>query len=137
MNKVERLALSVWRFFSLSRLRERAGERASGAGWHNNVCAAHPLSLTLSPKGERGKEFASALKKIAAFTLLASAGLAQAAPPIQHWTQDSGAKVYFVESASIPMLDVRIDFDAGARRDPAAQSGLASATALKIGRAHV
>jgi len=38
------------RFDSLSRLRERAGERASGAGWDHNACAVHPLSLTLSPK---------------------------------------------------------------------------------------
>jgi zinc protease len=54
---------------------------------------------------------------------------ALAAIPIQHWTQPSGAKVYLVESPSIPMVDVRIDFDAGSRRDPAAQAGLASVTA--------
>ena len=54
---------------------------------------------------------------------------ALAALPIQHWTQASGAQVYLVESPVIPMLDVQIDFDAGSRRDPAAQAGLASATA--------
>jgi zinc protease len=42
--------------------------------------------------------------------------------------------VYLVESAGIPMLDVRIDFDAGARRDPPPQAGLASATALMAGK---
>lgn len=46
--------------------------------------------------------------------------------PIQHWTQASGAQVYLVESPSIPMLDVEIDFDAGGRRDPADKPGLAN-----------
>nr|WP_315246499.1 pitrilysin family protein [uncultured Albidiferax sp.] len=54
---------------------------------------------------------------------------AQAGIPIQHWTQPSGAQVYLVPSPAIPMLDVQIDFDAGSRRDPAAQAGLASLTA--------
>jgi zinc protease len=54
---------------------------------------------------------------------------ASAAIPIEHWTQPSGAKVYLVESPSIPMVDVRIDFDAGDRRDPEAQAGLAGVTA--------
>ena len=64
-----------------------------------------------------------------AAALLLGAGPALAAIPIQHWTQPSGAKVYLVESPSIPMVDVRIDFDAGSRRDPADQAGLASVTA--------
>ena len=54
---------------------------------------------------------------------------AQAAIPIEHWTHASGARVYLVSSPTIPMLDVQIDFDGGSRRDPAAQAGLASATA--------
>ena len=49
--------------------------------------------------------------------------------PIQHWIQPSGAHVYLVPSPAIPMLDVQIDFDAGSRRDPAAQAGLAGLTA--------
>jgi zinc protease len=53
---------------------------------------------------------------------------ASAAIPIQQWTQPSGAQVYLVESPAIAMVDVQIDFDAGARRDPAAQAGLASVT---------
>jgi len=58
-----------------------------------------------------------------------ASGSALAAIPIQHWTQPSGAKVYLVESKSIPMVDVQIDFDAGERRDPAAKAGLADMTA--------
>ncbi len=56
-------------------------------------------------------------------------GSAQASIPIEHWTHTSGARVYLVASPSIPMLDVQLDFDGGSRRDPAAQAGLAGATA--------
>ena len=65
------------------------------------------------------------IKKIAVRALLISATAilythsAWALLPIQHWTQDSGAQVWLVESPVIPMVDVQIDFDAGSRRDPA------------------
>ncbi len=52
---------------------------------------------------------------------------------IEHWTQPSGAQVYLVQSHAIPMLDVQLDFDAGSRRDPAEQAGLASVTASLSG----
>ena len=77
-------------------------------------------------------------KKTVAHALLALAsGLflhttAIAAIPVQHWTQASGAQVYLIESPTIAMLDVQIDFDAGSRRDPAAQAGLASMMASMI-----
>jgi zinc protease len=61
--------------------------------------------------------------------LLLYSGQAIAAIPIQHWTQASGAGVFLVESPTIPMVDVQIDFDAGNRRDPADKAGLARATA--------
>ena len=54
---------------------------------------------------------------------------AQAVIPIQHWTQASGAQVYLIESPAIAMVDVQLDFDAGSRRDPPGQAGLASLTA--------
>ena len=59
---------------------------------------------------------------------------AQAALPIEHWTHASGARVYLVSSPAIPMLDVLMDFDAGSRREPAEQAGLAGATALMLGK---
>ena len=71
--------------------------------------------------------------------LYAASSWAQAALPIQHWTQPSGARVYLVESHAIPMVDVQIDLDAGSRRDPAGQAGLASIMAGQIAhgmRAH-
>jgi zinc protease len=67
-------------------------------------------------------------------TLLLAAALflgtaAQAAIPIQHWRLPNGAKVYLAATGALPIVDVQIDFDAGGRRDPAAQAGLASVTA--------
>ena len=77
----------------------------------------------------------NAIKYIATRALLISAGVvfytqsAWALLPIQHWREPSGAQVWLVESPAIPMVDVQIDFDAGSRRDPANQAGLASAVA--------
>ena len=75
------------------------------------------------------------LKKIAARALFISAGAvfytqsAWALLPIEHWSEPSGAQVWLVNSPGIPMVDVQVTFDAGDRRDPAAQAGLASAVA--------
>jgi len=75
------------------------------------------------------------IKKIATYALwtgataLFLANPVQAGIPIEHWTQASGAQVYLVQSHGIPMLDMQIDFDAGSRRDPVGQAGLASVSA--------
>ncbi len=61
--------------------------------------------------------------------LLLCATAARAALPIQHWTRPDGAQVYFVASPAVPMVDAQVDFDAGSRRDPAVQAGLAEMTA--------
>ena len=61
-------------------------------------------------------------------------GYAAAAIPIQKWALPNGATVFLVESPAIAMLDVQIDFDAGSRRDPFDQSGLASVTAGQAGK---
>jgi len=74
------------------------------------------------------KSFRTALSWAAAALLLCW-GQAMAAIPIQHWSQPSGAGVFLVESPTIPMVDVQIDFDAGSRRDPADKAGLAQVTA--------
>jgi len=42
-----------------------------------------------------------------------------ASPEIQHWKTANGAKVYFVPSNDIPMVDLRVVFDAGSARDAA------------------
>jgi zinc protease len=60
--------------------------------------------------------------------VFAWAGHAFAILPIQNWQTSSGARVFFVESHQLPMLDVSIDFAAGSGRDTPAQSGLANLT---------
>ena len=66
-------------------------------------------------------------KKLIIAVLLVSSGFAQAALKIQHWVLDNGARVYFVENHTIPMLDVNLDFDAGSRRRlPASKSRFTS-----------
>ena len=80
-----------------------------------------------------------AIKRRAAYAILTgAAGLfcsdfAWAVLPIQHWTQPSGAQVFLVESPTIPMVDVRLEWDGGSRRDPADQAGLVSAMAGAMG----
>jgi zinc protease len=72
---------------------------------------------------------------LAAFALaLVSPQAALAALPIQQWNLANGARVWLVESHGIPMVDVQVDFDAGARRDPVGKSGLASVTASMTGK---
>jgi zinc protease len=51
-----------------------------------------------------------------------------AALPIQSWEASTGARVYFVESHDLPMLDVSVEFPAGSGRDTRESSGLASLT---------
>ncbi len=54
--------------------------------------------------------------------------LAHAGVDIQHWTAPSGARVYFVESHSLPILDLEVAFAAGSAYDPPGKSGLANLT---------
>jgi zinc protease len=60
-------------------------------------------------------------------TLLLATGTVQAVPKIQHWQTTHGARVYFVPAPDIPMVDVRVVFDAGGARDDA-YPGLANLT---------
>lgn len=50
--------------------------------------------------------------------------------PIEHWQQASGAKVWLVESPTIPMVDIQVSFDAGSRREDPRQAGLATALSM-------
>ena len=68
------------------------------------------------------------LKKLWALSFLLLASSVHAGLNIQHWTLENGARVYFVESHAIPVFDVSVDFDAGARRDPPAKAGIAALT---------
>ncbi len=48
--------------------------------------------------------------------------------PIQHWQTPSGARVYFIESRDLPILDISIDFSAGSSTDTRDKSGRAAMT---------
>ena len=70
------------------------------------------------------------IEKIFVGTILLAANIqAYAGLPIQHWTTAAGARVYFVEARSLPMLDLSVEFAAGSSRDPANRSGTASMAA--------
>ena len=56
----------------------------------------------------------------AAFSLAAEAGV-----KIEHWVAPSGARVYFVETHVLPIIDIAVDFSAGSGQDPADKAGLA------------
>ena len=67
------------------------------------------------------------IKTMFVFTGLLAASVVQAIPDIDSWQTTNGARVMFVRSSELPMLDVRIVFDAGSARD-AGNSGLAMLT---------
>lgn len=73
-----------------------------------------------------------ALRAVLAGTAVLLGANAFAAIPIQHWTLPNGAKIYLAATSALPIVDVQADFDAGARRDPPAQAGLASVTAMMV-----
>ncbi|HUF21335.1 MAG TPA: pitrilysin family protein [Burkholderiales bacterium] len=66
-----------------------------------------------------------ALVLFAAFLLPA---VSQAELQIEQWQTDTGARVLFVESRGLPILDVSVEFPAGSARDTADRSGVASLT---------
>lgn len=60
--------------------------------------------------------------------LLAGVSSAEAVPEIQNWSTPSGGRVLFVPTEGLPMLDVRMVFDAGSARD-GREFGIAALTA--------
>jgi zinc protease len=69
----------------------------------------------------------NSIKVFASLCLILISAAVYATPDIQTWKTENGAKVLFVPATEIPMLDVRIVFDAGSARD-AGISGLALLT---------
>lgn len=49
---------------------------------------------------------------------------AGASPDVQRWTLENGARVYFVETHQLPMVQFMVGFDAGSARDPEGLRGL-------------
>jgi zinc protease len=73
-------------------------------------------------------------KRLLLLLILVTSGSVHAALKIQTWTLVNGARVFFVENHSIPLLDVSIEFDAGSRRDPPGKAGTASLTNAMLAR---
>lgn len=48
------------------------------------------------------------------------------AAPVASWTTDQGARVYFIETHTLPIVDVQVLFLAGSAFDPADKPGVAS-----------
>ncbi len=49
--------------------------------------------------------------------LVLCASLAQAGPKVESWQTEGGAKVIYVHAPDLPMVDLRVVFDAGSARD--------------------
>jgi zinc protease len=86
----------------------------------------------------RRKDFAMRNKLSCLLGLLlacVAAAPAYALLPIQNWQTRTGARVYFVESRGLPMLDISVDFPAGSAFDTRDKSGTAALTMsmLKLG----
>ena len=67
------------------------------------------------------------IKSLLLFVLLAGSQAMSAAPRIQSWETSRGAAVYYVHAPELPMVDIKIVFDAGSSRD-GDLAGLASLT---------
>lgn len=73
------------------------------------------------------KQDSIVIRVLSAFAALLFAATVQALPQIQSWKTDKGAKVLFVAAHELPILDVRVVFDAGSARD-GKQAGVAALT---------
>ncbi len=73
----------------------------------------------------------SSLRLFIPLLMLLGAGQTTAGINIQHWQTGNGTKVYFAPSQALPIVDVRIVFDAGSARD-GNLPGLAKLTANLI-----
>ncbi|TWG83840.1 zinc protease [Cupriavidus gilardii J11] len=94
--------------------------------------ALNAISLYRSPSRPEVRRAGWMRALTAAVLGVLSMPAARAAIPIEHWTASTGARVYFVHSPSIPMLDVNVDFDAGTRYDPPGKAGLATLAAALL-----
>ncbi len=68
----------------------------------------------------------SAVAVLVLAAVLVAPAPARAILPIQHWQTANGARVYFVESRGLPVLDISVEFPAGASYDGPEKSGVAA-----------
>jgi len=65
------------------------------------------------------------------FILILLSQSVYSAAKIEHWQTDQGSSVFFVETKGLPMVDIRVVFDAGSARDQY-QQGIASLTSALL-----
>jgi len=65
--------------------------------------------------------------------LVPAVAFAQGEPVARQWTTPSGARVQFVASRAVPMVDIAVDFAAGSAYDPPAKPGTAALTHALLG----
>lgn len=70
-----------------------------------------------------------ACQGVGALVLGVAMGSVNAATPIEHWQQPNGSSIWLASSMGIPMVDVHVEFDQGARRDPEHKMGLSTLAA--------
>ncbi|MGD0959312.1 MAG: pitrilysin family protein [Methylomonas sp.] len=70
--------------------------------------------------------------KLVGLLLLFISQLSWATVKIEHWQTSQGGRVYYVHAPVLPMVDVRVTFDAGSARDND-QFGLAALTSSLLG----
>ena len=70
--------------------------------------------------------------KLLTLLLLVCSQSGWAAVKIEHWQTSQGARVYYVNTPTLPMADVRVVFDAGSARD-GSNFGLAALTNAMLG----
>lgn len=61
------------------------------------------------------------------------ATVSYATPDIEHWQTDNGMRVLFVPASELPMVDIRLIFDAGAARDTLGGTALLTNSMLAQG----
>ncbi|RJX31545.1 MAG: insulinase family protein [Oxalobacter sp.] len=74
------------------------------------------------------------LTRTACALLLTGATWVAQAAPIASWHLPNGARVLFVENHALPIVDASVSLDAGSRRDPNGQSGVAGMTCAMLRR---
>jgi len=88
----------------------------------------HPERLSPSRAVCEKGELKRALRCLSASLLFALGAPAWSQVDVQHWVAQSGARVYFVESHALPILDVAVEFSAGGAYDPPGKAGLGKLT---------
>lgn len=88
------------------------------------------IRIQRSDRRAAGRRF-PALILIGLGLYVAASGPAWAVPKIQHWQTPNGVRVLFVETHELPMVDIKVVFDAGSARD-GDKAGLARLTSTLL-----